>query len=475
MIGLGKSISHTRASMGYGWDQEKDAKVVYREHLAGDNPKEITQEFKIIQSQNHKCKKNTLSFVLSPTIEDGRELKDKELKEITKRFVKEMKLQERQAIAFVHQDKSHLHIHLYVNRIGFDGKAYKDNYIGKRSQLAAKKVAQQMGLTTVREVQQQKLNRLKEVRSEIKQIHEKVITKMKPKDFDQYIGYMKQSDVKVIPSINRSNRLQGFRFKYKGHSLKGSEVHRSMSGTNLVQQIEPTMAKEMHLGNLNRIKNVKMEIKKIHQRVITVLRPENFNQYSEYMKQKEVMVTQPVNKIKQLQVFKFEYKGHSLTGSEIGLSTSLTPDVEQINSKPLKESQPLELIDTTNIKMEIKKIHEKIITELKPKDFDQYIKYMNQNDVKVIPNINKSNQLQGFRFEFKGYNLMGSEVNRSMSIGKIAERIGLDSTVTQEIVKDNTINLLGKTVGLSPNLAATIAKKAIKLAVKKSIGLGMEI
>ena len=289
MIGMGKSISHTGASMGYGWDAEKDAKVVYREHLAGDNPKEITQEFKIIQSQNHRCKKNTLSFVLSPTIEDGRELKDKQLTEITQRFVKEMKLQERQAIAFVHQDKGHLHIHLYVNRIGFDGKAYKDNYVGKRSQQAAERVAEQMGLTTVREVQQEKLNEVKNVRQEIKQIHETIITEMKPKDFDQYIKYMKRNNVEVIPSINKSNQLQGFRFEYKGHNLKGSEVH------------------------------------------------------------------------------------------------------------------------------------------------------------------------------------------RSMSMGKIAERIGFDKTVAQKIRKDNSLNLLGKTVGVSPNLAMAIAKKAIKMVIKKTIGLGMEI
>lgn len=251
MIGLGKSISHTGASMGYGWNQEKDAKVVYRQHLSGDNPKEITQEFKVIQSQNYKCKKNTLSFVLSPTIEDGRELKDKELREVTERFVKEMKLQERQAIAFVHQDKSHLHVHLYVNRIGFDGKAYKDNFIGKRSQQAAERAARQMGLTTVREVQQQKLYKIKEVRSEIKQIHEKVITEMKPKDFDQYIKYMKQMDVEVIPSINKSNRLQGFRFEYKGHNLKGSDVHRSMSMGRIAERIgfDKTVAQKIAKEN----------------------------------------------------------------------------------------------------------------------------------------------------------------------------------------------------------------------------------
>ena len=234
---MGKSISHTGASMGYGWDGEKEAKVVYREHLAGDNPKEITQEFKIIQSQNQRCKKNTMSFVLSPTIKDGQELKDKQLTEITQRFTKEMKLRERQAIAFVHRDKSHLHIHLYVNRIGFDGKAYKDNFIGKRSQQAAEKVAQQMGLTTVREVQQERLNQIQSVRQELKQVHEEVLTEMKPKDFDQYIKYMKQRNVEVIPSINKSSRLQGFRFEYKGQNLKGSEVHRSMSMTRIAERI----------------------------------------------------------------------------------------------------------------------------------------------------------------------------------------------------------------------------------------------
>ncbi|RKN75949.1 mobilization protein [Ulvibacterium marinum] len=289
MIGMGKSISHTGASMGYGWDEEKEAEVIYREHLAGDNPKEITQEFKIIQTQNQRCKKNTMSFVLSPTIKDGQDLKDKQLTEITQRFVQEMKLQERQAIAFVHRDKSHLHIHLYVNRIGFDGKAYKDNFIGKRSQQAAEKVAQQMGLTTVREVQQERLNEIQSIRQEIKQVNEKVLTEMKPKDFDQYIKYMKQRNVEVIPSINKSKRLQGFRFEYKGQNLKGSEVH------------------------------------------------------------------------------------------------------------------------------------------------------------------------------------------RSMSMARIAERIGFDKTASQKIVKDNRLELLGKTVGISPNIAATIAKRVIKMTVKKTIGLGMEI
>ncbi len=47
--------------------------------------------------------------------------------------------------------------------------------------------------------------------------------------------------------------------------------------------------------------------------------------------------------------------------------------------------------------------------------------------------------------------------------------------LNSETGKDNTINLLGKTVGISPNLLATIAKKVVKLSVKKTVGLGIEI
>ena len=80
MIGKGHSISRTRESIAYGWNQEKEAEVVYKRFLAGENPQEISEEFRIIQSQNYRCTNNTLSFIVSPTIEDGKNLTRKDLK-----------------------------------------------------------------------------------------------------------------------------------------------------------------------------------------------------------------------------------------------------------------------------------------------------------------------------------------------------------------------------------------------------------
>ncbi|MEL4306908.1 relaxase/mobilization nuclease domain-containing protein [Joostella sp. CR20] len=237
MIGKGKSIAHTQASMLYGWNEEKGADIVYRQHLVGVNPNELTKEFKLIQQLNEKCHKNTLSFVISPTIEDGTNISTNQLREITRQFIKKMKLESRQGIAFVHRDKAHTHIHLYVNRIDFRGKAYKDNFIGKKSQLAAANTAKTLGFKTVKDIQLEKLEPLKNIQADIKKIHEHVIFKYKPKSFDQYINRMANYGVKVIPSINKSNQLQGFRFSYKNINLKGSEVHRSMSGGKIAISI----------------------------------------------------------------------------------------------------------------------------------------------------------------------------------------------------------------------------------------------
>ncbi|MFI1770201.1 relaxase/mobilization nuclease domain-containing protein, partial [Thalassobellus citreus] len=159
------------------------------------------------------------------------------LEAITRQFIKEMQLKERQAIAFVHQDKEHKHIHLYVNRIDFKGVAYNDSFIGKRSQLAAEKVAESMGLTTVKQIQFEKEFNLKEIRTEIKRRHDLTMKQFKPKSFDDYIKSMQANGVKVIPTINNQNKLQGFRFEFDGHNLKGSEVHRNMSLGNIGKQM----------------------------------------------------------------------------------------------------------------------------------------------------------------------------------------------------------------------------------------------
>lgn len=252
MIGKGNSISHTRASIEYGQNQEKNAEIVFKQNLAGETPKEINDEFKIIQSMNDNCERNTFSFVISPTIEDGQKLNSKDFKKITNEFIKDLKLENHQAIAFVHNDKNHKHIHLYVNRIDFEGKAYNDSFIGKRSQKSAERVAEKMKLQTVKKIKEQKLEQVKDIRKFIKDKHELSFNSFHPEKYQKYIDKMKDFNIKVNPVINKkSNKLQGFRYQFKNTNLKGSDVHRSMSINKLninYYKIAKTIIKQISKG-----------------------------------------------------------------------------------------------------------------------------------------------------------------------------------------------------------------------------------
>src|SRR5690606_16340108 len=186
MIARGTTVATTTATLAYGLDREKKADIVHSQHLAGTTAQEIAQEFRVFQSQNHLCKRNMLSIVLSPTISDGRKMSGEDLRELSRRFLREMELKEHQAVAVVHRDKSHVHLHLYVNRIDFHGNAYNGSFIGKRCQWVGGKVALDMGLHTLTELQQQKMERTRELREEIKGIHDRVMVRLGTVGLDSY-------------------------------------------------------------------------------------------------------------------------------------------------------------------------------------------------------------------------------------------------------------------------------------------------
>ena len=236
MIGKGSSISSTLGALRYGNNQEKEAEQVYSNLIVGETAEDIAEEFKAVQELNQNCERNTLSFILSPTVKDGSKMNNEDLSELTKTFIQKMKLQERQAVAYVHRDKAHTHVHLYVNRIDLNGRAYNDSFIGKQSQLAAERTAKQMGIQTVRDVQFEKNKALVHTRGEIHKAHQQAI-QGPSRDFQTYINRMQKQQITVVPVINKSKQLQGFRFEYKGQNIKGSEVHRSMSASNLLKSI----------------------------------------------------------------------------------------------------------------------------------------------------------------------------------------------------------------------------------------------
>lgn len=232
---VGKATCVSTGGDGYNYALGKDeAEVLEKNGVIAENGSELHDEFKIYQEQNSRCKNNNINIIISPSPEDIQKLDNEQLRSITKDFMRKMELDTHQYVAVKHTPPNgRIHVHVYCNRINENGKAFKDNFIGKKAQRVAQEIAQERGLANVKEIQknQQILDKenLKEIRQQIFNKHNEVMQIGKPTNFNEYIEQMKSKGVEVTPTITKQNKIQGFRVKHQRFDLKATQVHKNMS------------------------------------------------------------------------------------------------------------------------------------------------------------------------------------------------------------------------------------------------------
>lgn len=247
MIAIGKSISHISASISYA--QKKEKGVLLDKNIVSDTAYGVAKEFKLFQDMNSRCGRNALSFVISPTIADGRQLSHANLQSINHSFLDKMGLKNHQYISFVHSNKAHKHIHLYVNRISNSGEAYKDNYISNRSSRAAETISYEMGLTLAKDVQHAKTRDKLIQHSAIQNVKELAKSVLKDHSIHSVDAFSKSFNKEGAPFHmrteayhNKQGDFQGLRFYItqsgKEERFKASEIDRSLSKQNFMSILD---------------------------------------------------------------------------------------------------------------------------------------------------------------------------------------------------------------------------------------------
>lgn len=241
MIGKAKSCIGGGALANYVLGENKGYELD-RNLLCGTTPKEIVEEMKMIQDLNQRAINKTISLVLSPDIKDGKNLSDDELRTITKDYMNKLGIdtEKQQYIAFVHTEKEHKHIHIIANRVQPNGKLISDNHIGKRAQWIAHDIAKEKGLISAKEKMFENIKNIEKgtdsLKVEIFKKHQEVLNQS-PQSFQDYIKQMDLKGLEVKPTINKQGQIQGFRIldKETKSDFKASEIHRSMSASNLIK------------------------------------------------------------------------------------------------------------------------------------------------------------------------------------------------------------------------------------------------
>ena len=231
MIGLGKSCNGGGALMNYVYDVKRGFELD-RNLLAGNTPKQLIEEIKLMQNFNSRATNKTFSFVLSPDPKDFSKLTYDNLKEMSKEFLELLDINpnEQQFVTFVHRDKAHLHLHFIVNRVLANGKLISDNYIGKRCQWAAHKIAMKRDLISAKNKMIENIKTkegIKTLKKSINTIHNTFMNQ-NPNNFETYQKNMFQYGIDVIPVYNSNNIVQGFNMidLKNSQTFKASEINR---------------------------------------------------------------------------------------------------------------------------------------------------------------------------------------------------------------------------------------------------------
>ena len=248
MVSKATSQGTSSASIGYAIGKN-EAEILDKNLVMGDKAKDIKAEFETFQDLNGRCKANSISIVISPAREDGKELTKGELRDISKEYMQRMKLDKHQYVVGLHKDTKTPHIHIIANRINHRGEAYKDDFIGRKSWNLTNEMAKERGLVVANEVATEKTVNLEQtlnqkenlrlMREQIRQIFHQSVKK-KPKDFDTYKKLMEDNAKKmkktleIKPYINKQGKFQGYSIVYEGNKFKASDINRKMTLKNLM-------------------------------------------------------------------------------------------------------------------------------------------------------------------------------------------------------------------------------------------------
>lgn len=375
MTASAKSVKGSSQGVDYLIDEKKGYELD-RNLLYGDKSAEIMQSFRMQQSLNSECNKKFITAYISPEPGDGVKLTDKELKEISRDFMKGIGVNpDKQAyLAIVHTEKNHKHIHLLINRIGEDNKAIKDNFIVLKAQNVAHKIATERGLISARDIKQQniekKLNLSKEEKARAFENHNKVM-KLKPESISKYVQYMKSTGYEVKPTINKAGNLQGFRVKEikTGQEFKMSEIKRTMSGQ--VQKLKNDLGSEKTSSKMFNAHKQVMQMK-----------PQNLDKYQHYMRSMGYDINLAKNKVGKIGKIVIN-ETNKITGQ---ISTSVLSAVT--SPKKLSPEEMKGKIQKAKITEEIMDIQQQNIMVKQIEEFEKNIAIKNSQNKDNTQNIN---------------------------------------------------------------------------------------
>lgn len=215
------------------------------------NEKELVQQFNEVRQLNPNLSKPVMHITLS--LAPGENLHKEKLMNLCEECAKDMGFEKNQYIAIRHLDTNHLHLHLIINRVGYDKRTVSDSQNFKKMAAYCRKMELKFELKQVlsprqflsqeeRLIPRQDI-RKEQLRTEIQQTLEQV------KNYPQFQQKMESLGYQVF-------KARGISFTdSKKVKIKGSEVGYPLA------KIEKILAAKQELTITTDKQEIKQEIK----------------------------------------------------------------------------------------------------------------------------------------------------------------------------------------------------------------------
>lgn len=258
MVGKCKAVGGSSAGMEYLFQDKIDTSQkrgyeLDKNMILGDEPSEIMSELKQWNSDNARQLKNEVfSMVLAPAGDDGRKLTDAQLVQLSKEFMaKTLGIDPNTQPYYmrVHEDTKNKHVHIYTPRTNTYGKTISDKCCQYKAIDSADQIAQKYGLIRAKEVMENKTELNREVKEQIKNEVNQVISKST--SWEDFKSKAKDKKIKISETINKQGVIQGYRIQVGKFDFKASDIDRKITLSKLEERFNKNaldMANELKIG-----------------------------------------------------------------------------------------------------------------------------------------------------------------------------------------------------------------------------------
>jgi len=228
------------------YDLSKAGALMLDTNMAGKTARELAQEFGAVRKLRPTLGKAVLHVSLSAA--PGETVTDEQWRDIAKRYIDGMDLDQSQYCVIKHSDTEHEHVHIIANRIRFDGTVVSDSHDYKRQEQIMREIERDYGLQRVAPSieAERKAPAKGEIELAVRTGESSIKQRLQQicdgaaKDCKSYTEYQERLEaigVEVVPVTQSAGaKLTGLSYRLDRVTMKGSDLGKAYSPAGLAKR-----------------------------------------------------------------------------------------------------------------------------------------------------------------------------------------------------------------------------------------------